>query len=107
MKPLLTATLLLTACSASSTPSAPLETPFQVSVVVHCGVEFSTFEYEGSRYRMQARNQAETETSPRGWSGRAVITIIEDDGRLLAIGPDGSERELIPVSPEETPGFCL
>jgi hypothetical protein len=100
-------TLLLTACSASSSPSA-LETPFQVSVVVHCGVGWQTIEYEGSMYRMQARNEAETVNPPRGWSDPVVITVIEDDGRLLAIAPDGSERELIPVSPEETPsGGCL
>jgi hypothetical protein len=58
-------------------------------------------------YRMQARSEAETESPPRGWSDPAVITVIEDDGRLLAIGPDGSERELTAVSPEETPGGCL
>jgi len=108
MKRLLAATLLLTSCSTSTTPSAPLETPFQVSLTVHCGVEWQTIEYEGSMYRMQARNEAETVNPPRGWPDPVVITVIEEDGRLLGIAPDGSERELVLVGPEETPsGGCL
>ena len=106
MRAFLVAILLLTACTESSSPSA-LETPFQVRVTVICGVEWTVIEYEGAKYRMRALNRSETESPPRGWQEPAIITIIEEDGRLLAIGPDGSERELVRTHPDATTEPCL
>lgn len=106
MKLALAAIVLLTGCAGSS-PSMASETPFQLSLMVHCGIGWQVIEYEGSKYRVQARDESETESPPRGWSDPAVITVIEVDGRLLAIGPDGSERDLKAVSPEETTAPCF
>ena len=103
---LVIAVVLLAGCGDAAVPS--VEQPFQVELVVHCGVDWQRFEYEGQVYHLGARNEAESVNPPRGWTDPTTVTIIEEDGRLLAIGPDGSERELIPVSGEEAKqDFCI
>lgn len=91
--------VLLSGCGDAAVPS--LEQPFQVEISALCGVDWQRFTYEGEVYHLQARNDGETESYPRGWKDPTTVTIIEEDGQLLAIAPDGSERELVPVSDEE------
>jgi hypothetical protein len=106
LRALVIAVVLLSGCGDAAVPSA--EQPFQVEILSHCGVDWQHFAYEGQLYHLKARNEPETESPPRGWKEPETVTIIEEDGRLLAIGPDGSERKLVPVSSEEpTPEPCL
>ena len=106
MRSFLAVAVVLAACS--STPSPSPETAFHLEISVHCGIDWSVFEYEGATYRIQPKNELETINPPPGWSDVEVVTIIEDDGQLLAIGPDGSERPLIEVrGADASPELCI
>jgi hypothetical protein len=89
LRPLVIVGALLAGCGDADVPS--VEQPFQVRIFSHCGVDWQRLAYEGQLYHLKARNEVETESTTRGWKDPETVTIIEADGRLLAIGPDGSD----------------
>ena len=71
----------------------------EVEIVTHCGLDFARVEYEGQTWKFDVRDEP---NAPPGWgSNTAVIRLRPGPNGPIAIGPDGSEWQLIPAVDEE------
>jgi hypothetical protein len=90
--------------SSASNSATPLPSG-HIEIVTHCGLDFVRIEYQGATWRFDVSDQG---SEPEGWGfNTTVVQIIPGDSGPVVIGPDGSERRLIPADPAETPGMCL
>ena len=89
--------ILATACAAPS-----LESPLIVEIVTHCGLGYSTIEYDGQQWHIEDFGG----NPPLEWGNpHDTITVGRLNGEVVALGPDGSLRVL--ASGPGSGGGCM
>jgi hypothetical protein len=90
-----------------TTPSvSPTPLPSgSIDVTTHCGLDFVRIEYEGQVWKFDVEDQA---NPPEGWGfDRTVVQIRSGSNGPIVTGPDGSEWQLVPAAPGDSPGVCM
>ncbi len=78
----------------------------EVEIVTHCGLGFARVEWEGQTWKFDVEDP--DPNPPLGWDNPTdVIKIRPGPEGPIAIGPDGSEWQLIPAGNDDDLGMCM
>ncbi len=95
----------------SEPPTTPSVSPTplpsgSIEITTHCGLAFPRIEYEGQLWKFDVDEQPGN--PPEGWGfNTTVVQIRSGPNGPIVTGPDGSEWQLIPAGPGDSPGACL
>jgi hypothetical protein len=92
-----------------STPPTASPSPLpsgSIEITTHCGLDFPRIEYEGELWKFDIDEP--TGNPPDGWGfNTAIVQIRSGPNGPIVTGPDGSEWQLVPAAPGDSPGACM